>query len=418
MFEILKGLRVIEASAFVAAPLCGMTLGQLGADVIRFDPVRGGLDYSRWPVTEDGKSLYWAGLNKGKRSLAVDTRLAEGQRIIQRLITAPGEGNGILLTNFPVNKGWMSYKTLKAMRPDLIMVNLTGNPDGTSAVDYTVNCAAGFPYITGSPNPEGGLADPVNHVLPAWDAIAGIHLALAILAAERHRRLTGEGQLVTISLSDIAFAMTGHLGYIQEAQLQHEDRKACGNYLYGAYGKDFNCRDGRRLYIVVVTNRMWTELGKATGLTGSFTEIERRLGLDFKKEGDRFKASEEISAPLQAWCEARTLAEVEAAFMNTGVCWGPYRTFKQMVREDPRVSAANPMFSVLQQPGIGSYLVPGSPLDFSAFERQEPRRAPVLGEHTDEILGRELGMSGHEIATLRNKGVVSGPAVGSEEAAA
>ena len=91
-----------------------------------------------------------------------------------------------------------------------------------------------------------------------------------MLAAERHRRLTGQGQLVKIALSDIAFAMTGNLGYIQEAQLNKEERHAQGNYLYGAYGCDFNTSDQRQVYIVVVTNRMWTELGKATGLTETF----------------------------------------------------------------------------------------------------------------------------------------------------
>lgn len=80
MFNILQGLQIVEASAFVAAPLCGLTLAQMGADVVRFDPINGGLDANRWPVTEDGKSLYWVGLNKGKRSLAVNTRAPQGQR--------------------------------------------------------------------------------------------------------------------------------------------------------------------------------------------------------------------------------------------------------------------------------------------------------------------------------------------------
>ena len=118
MNKILDGLRVIEGAAFVAAPLCGMTLGQMGADVIRFDPIEGGLDARRWPVTRDGRSLYWAGLNKGKRSIAVNTRSPEGQELITALITAPGEGSGIFLTNFPTS-GWLGYETLRQRRADL-----------------------------------------------------------------------------------------------------------------------------------------------------------------------------------------------------------------------------------------------------------------------------------------------------------
>lgn len=408
MFRILDGLRVVEGSAFVAAPLCGVTLAQMGADVIRFDPIQGGLDARRWPVTAEGKSLYWPGLNKGKRSLAIDTRTPQGREIIANLITAPGPDKGIFVTNFPVDKGWMSYAQLRQCRGDLIMVNLLGNPDGTSAVDYTVNCAVGFPWITGGPY-QDQEAQPINHVLPAWDAIAGINLALSVLAAERHRRLTGVGQLVKVSLADIAFAMVGNLGYIQEAQLNPEERQAYGNSLYGAYGRDFGTADQRRVYIVVVTGRMWSELGKATALAKEFTAIESRLGLDFRQEGDRFTASDAISMPLRAWCAQRTLAQIEQAFRGTGVCWGPYQSFKQMVQEDPRCSTANPMFAELTQPGVGRFLVPGSPLNFGALPREVPLCAPMLGEHTDEILSQDLGMSDDEIGRLRDAGVIAGP---------
>jgi len=408
MFKILESLRVVESSAFVACPLGGMTLAQLGADVIRFDPIRGGIDARRWPITKAGKSLYWVGLNKGKRSLAIDTSNPEGQELLGELIAAPGAGNGIFSTNLRADKGWMSYGELRQRREDLIMVNLLGSSDGTSAVDYTVNCAAGFPFVTGNHH-AAGPPRPVNHVLPAWDALAGVSLALAILAAERHRRLTGEGQLVKLALSDITFAMTGHLGFIQEAQINQEDRKGYGNYLYGTYGSEFETSDRRWLYIVVVTSYMWKELLKVTGLGDVIDAIEAKLGLDFRKEGDRFLASEEISVPIRAWCAQRTLGEIEATFKGTGVCWGPYRTFRQMLAEDPRVSIANPMFSEIKQPGIGSYLVPGSPIDFGAFTREPPRRAPLLGEHTDEILSQDLGLSNTEIGRLRDAGVVSGP---------
>jgi len=408
MTKILEGLRVVESSAFVACPLGGMTLAQLGADVIRFDPLRGGIDARRWPITKQGKSLYWVGLNKGKRSLAIDATKPEGQEILTNLITAPGEGNGIFSTNLRADKGWMSYGELTKRREDLIMVNLLGSSDGTSAVDYTVNCAAGFPFVTGSRHKDSA-PHPVNHVLPAWDALAGVNLALAILAAERHRRLTGQGQLVKLALSDIAFAMTGHLGFIQEAQINQEDRKGYGNYLYGAYGSEFATADRRWIYIVVVTNYMWKELLKVAGIAEEIGAIEKRLGLDFKKEGDRFLASEEISEPIGEWCAKRTLAEIDEAFKGTGVCWGPYRTFRQMLQEDARVSTANPMFSELEQPGIGKFLVPGTPIDFGALDREPPRRAPVLGEHTDEILSGDLGMSDGEIGRLRDAGIVAGP---------
>ena len=142
---ILNDLTVIEGSAFVAAPLGGMTLAQLGADVIRFDQIGGGLDRDRWPLAAGGQSLFWAGLNKGKRSIEIDLRSDEGRELVGALVAAAGA----LLTNFPA-RGWLAYDTLRARRDDLVMVALTGNPDGTSEVDYTVNPATGFPFATGS----------------------------------------------------------------------------------------------------------------------------------------------------------------------------------------------------------------------------------------------------------------------------
>jgi len=188
---ILAGLRVVEVSAFVAAPLGGATLAALGADVIRVDPIGGGIDAGRWPLGPDGRSLYWAGLNQGKRSLALDLRSEEGRELVARLITCPGDGGGILLTNLPA-RGWLDYQALRARRDDLIMIAISGSRDGGTAVDYTVNAGAGFPLVTGPEGHEG----PVNHVLPAWDLQTGFLAALGVVAADRHRRLTGEGRLV------------------------------------------------------------------------------------------------------------------------------------------------------------------------------------------------------------------------------
>ena len=131
-----------------------MALGQLGADVIRFDALEGGLDYRRWPVTDRGDSLYWAGLNKGKRSFRVDIRSPRGRELVQALITAPGPEGGIFLTNLPA-RGWLGYEALSAMRADLILLNVTGARSGAPQVDYTVNASVGFPYVTGPEGREG-----------------------------------------------------------------------------------------------------------------------------------------------------------------------------------------------------------------------------------------------------------------------
>jgi 2-methylfumaryl-CoA isomerase len=405
MSGILSGLRIVEGSAFVAMPVGGMTMAQLGADVIRFDPIGGGLDYTRWPVTLDGQhSLFWAGFNKGKRSIAVDFRKPEGQDLLTRLITASGEGSGLFVTNFPA-RGWLDYETLKRHRDDLIMVNLVGRRDGGSEVDYTVNPQTGLPFVTGPTT----FPRPVNHLLPAWDCIAGQMAMVGLLAAERHRRLTGEGQLVRLALKDVALAMLGNLGKIAEVMINDADRPKDGNYLYGAFGRDFGSLDGKRLMVVGLTKGQWASLVKATGLEEELDALAKRLRLNFDKEGDRFRARREIARIFEPWFATRMLAEIRRLFDKYGVTWAQYRTVRDTVEHDPDCSTQNPMFSMVEQPEIGTYLMPGSPLAFGAVERTPVRRAPKLGEHTDEILLDVLGLGEVEVGRLHDQGIVAGP---------
>ena len=131
MNNLLADLRIVELSAFVAAPLGGMTMAQFGAEVIRIDPLRGAIDYNRWPVTDNGTSLYWAGLNKAKRSVALALDKPEGREIARAIATAPGPGAGIVLTNLPPLRG-LDYASLKAGRDDVILLRLIGNRDGSA----------------------------------------------------------------------------------------------------------------------------------------------------------------------------------------------------------------------------------------------------------------------------------------------
>ena len=412
MSEIVKGLRVVEVSAFIAAPYAGLSLAQMGADVIRIDPVGGGLDYGRWPVTKDGVSLYWAGLNKGKRSIMLNVRTDEGRELAHGLMTASdpdsGQSNGhpnggIVITNLPA-RGWLDYEKLKAKRDDLIMLAITGNRDGSVALDYTVNAAAGFPSVTG----PADYAGPVNHVMPVWDLIAGMSAANGILAADRLRAATGDGQLIRLALSDTAFSTLSHLGYVAEVQINGDERPAMGNHVYGTFGCDFETGDNRRVMITAFTPRHWSALIEATGIGERITKLEGALELDLGREEARFEARAAIAAILKPWFLARTMDEIRTALDAVGACWGPYQTFAQAVHEDPRVSTDNPMFQMVDQPGVGPYLASGEMLDFGALPRGPVKPAPRLGENTDEVLASVLGLSGGEIGRLHDQKVISG----------
>lgn len=410
---ILNGMRVIEGSAFVAVPLAGMTLAQMGAEVIRFDRIGGGLDAGRWPLSPSKQSLFWAGMNKGKKSIAIDMKAPRARELVTQIITAPGEDAGLFLTNLRV-RGWMDHETLSQHRDDLICVTLTGDRHGRPQVDYTVNPALGIPHITG---PEGS-ADPVANALPAWDLIAGNMCVSALLAAERHRLRTGHGQDVELSLKDVAAATLGHLGMIGDAVLNDEERTKAGNALYGAYGQDFVCADGRRVMVIGLTDRQWRGLVRATDSADAMAVIEARHGVDLRDEGIRWTLRHEITDVLKPWFAARPVDAFRKAFDEAGLTWAEFNTLKEAVATDPDLSPDNPMFQTLTQPGIGTFPVPATPVTYSDSARRAPVPAPALGMHTEEILGDVVGLTDTEIAQLFDEGIVESPQYSSARPAA
>lgn len=402
--SILKGMRVVEGSAFVAVPLAGMTLAQMGAEVIRFDRIGGGLDAGRWPLAPSGASLFWAGMNKGKKSIAVDMKSPQGQELVTRIVTAPGEDAGMLITNLRM-RGWLDYENLSRHRQDLIMVTLTGDRHGRPQVDYTVNPALGIPDITG---PEGH-EEPVANALPAWDLIAGNLVVSTLLAAERHRLRTGQGQNAELALKDVAAATLGHLGMIGDATLNATDRAKAGNALYGAYGKDFLCACGRRVMVIGLTGRQWKGLVAATDSRAAMDALAAAAGRDLNDEGARWDLRHAITAILEPWFAARRLEDFADDFDARGLTWSVFRTTRDALADDPDLSTDNPMFSMLDQPGLGQFPVPGAPMRFSRHERIPPVPAPSLGQHTEEILYDVAGLSGSEVGSLFDAGVVASP---------
>jgi 2-methylfumaryl-CoA isomerase len=283
------------------------------------------------------------------------------------------------------------------------MLAITGNRDGSTALDYTVNCAVGYPTATG---PVGGR-EPINHVMPAWDLICGQTAALGMLAADRHRTRTGEGSSMSLALSDVAFVAVSALGHVAEAQINGTERERFGNDLYGAYGTTFTTADGVVVYAVGISPKQWSGLLEATNATEAVAAIEAEHGVSFRDEGERFVHREAITAAIAPWVAAHGIDEVAARFDDLGVCWGRYQTFKELVDDDPRVSIESELFRNVDQPNIGTYLTPGSPVAFDGKLPVEPTPAPRLGEHTEAILADVLGLSPAEIGSLHDDGVVA-----------
>jgi 2-methylfumaryl-CoA isomerase len=385
----LTGLTVVEVSSFVAAPLCGMTLGQLGAQVIRIDPIGGASDVQRWPLAAGGTSIYWTGLNKGKRSATIDLRSTEGQQLIQRLIV---EGDGIVVTN-AAGLSWLSHDRLAAKRSDVIHVQLLGRGDGSTGVDYTVNAGIGFPLVTGPANHAG----PINHVLPAWDVCCGLYAALAVVTAVRRRDQSGVGARISLALEDVALATAGNLGLLTEPQVNGTQRQRLGNAIYGQYGQDFTSRDGVTFMVVTLTGRHFRDLVEVTGTGAAVSALAEALGVDFATEGDRYRYRDVLSGLFATWFADHTAQKITAALSDTTVLFERYSTFAE-VAADPKVTA-NPLFSRLHQPGVGDYFAPGLP---AAFDGTHPASAPApaLGQDTADVLGQYLGLTNADMARL------------------
>ncbi|AEV76259.1 putative acyl-CoA transferase/carnitine dehydratase [Mycolicibacterium rhodesiae NBB3] len=390
----LAGVRIVEISSFVAVPLAGMTLAQLGAEVIRVDPIGGAADYRRWPLTAEGESIYWAGLNKGKRSVAADMRSPDGQDLVQRLIA----GSDVLITNV-AGREWHSYDVLTRLRPDLIHVEVSGRSDGGTGVDYTVNASIGFPMVTG----PAELATPVNHVLPAWDVTCGIYTALSVTTALRHRDATGQGQRISIPLENVALATAGNLGFFTEVMINGTSRQRIGNAVFGQYGQDFTSSDGASFMIVALTNRHFRDLTELTGTTKAVAALAETLGADFTDEGQRYEHRGALFGLFNEWFSQHTAQEVTDALSASSVLWDRYRTFAEAARGD-RVTA-NPLFTSLDQPRIGEYLAPGLPMSIGGVY-PAAEVSPALGDDTAAVLGEWLGLGPDEIARLTDAGTV------------
>jgi 2-methylfumaryl-CoA isomerase len=226
--------------------------------------------------------------------------------------------------------------------------------------------------------------------LPAWDIATALLTSTAVLAAERDRRLTGCGRLVRIALADVALSVAGHLGLLDEALLIAEPRGRYGNALFGSFGRDYRTRDDRYVIVLALTPRQWTALAEATGLVAAFRAVETQHGVDLRDEGARFVHRADLAALVERWVREHTLAEIESVFAEHGVLWGPYRTFKELVRDEPR--AATPTASPIRFDGAD---VPATP-------------APALGADTHAVLGELLRFDSSELAELAAAGVIEG----------
>ena len=407
MYQLLNDLSIIEVSSFVASPTAGLYCAQMGAEVIRVDHKAGGLDYDRYMLTQEGRSLSWENLNRAKKSVALDLRSGEGRELCVELAAQTGN----CITNLP-EKSFLSHAAMKAAQPDgapdMTSVRIMGWHDGRQAMDFTVNAASGYPLMCGPEDWDMETAPPVNQVLPAWDFITGAYCAFALLAALRHRDTTGEGSEVRVPLGDVAIGTVANSGMMAEMLYRGSNRERLGNAIWGAFGRDFRSRDGVRFMVAALTPKQCTGLVEAFDLAEPIARLETELGVKFA-DGDRprFEHRHRLFDLFQQVAGVHDYAALESRMAANGCTFERYRT-AQEAANDPVLVDDNPLFGPSPpNPSGFDYPAPRSFANIPDRTPDDPAPAPYLGQHSEEVLAEKLGLSSGAIGKLVDAGTVA-----------
>ena len=403
MYQLLNDLSIIEVSSFVASPTAGLYCAQMGAEVIRVDHKAGGLDYDRFLLTKEGRSLSWENLNRAKKSVALDLRSGEGRELCVELARKTGQ----CITNLP-EQSFLSHAAMSDGRPDMVSLRIMGWHDGRQAMDFTVNAASGYPLMTGPAEWDQETAPPVNQTLPAWDFITGAYCSFALLAALRHRDATGEGSEVRVPLGDVAIGTMANSGAMAEMLYRGSDRERLGNAIWGAFGRDFRSKDGTRFMVAALTAKQWAGLVEAFGIEQEIGALEAELGVRFA-DGDRprFEHRQRLFDLFQTHAGQHDYAEIEIKLSDAGATFERYRTMHEAAN-DPVLIDRNPLFGPSPaNPSGFEYPATRSFAHMPEKQAGDPAPAPYLGQHSEEVLAERLGLSSGEIGRLVDAGTVA-----------
>ena len=393
---VLEGIRVLDFGRYIAGPFCAALLGDLGAEVIRIERIGGGEDRGMIPVGTgpDGGGAMFLAMNRNKLGMTLDPAAPGGRGVVRKLVATAD----VVVANLPprvLRSLALDLDSLRQTKPDIILTTVTGfgsgGPmSGKHGFDGIGQSMSGAVYLTGTPE------QPVALKLPWVDFGTACLSAFGTMAALLERGKTGRGQKVEGALLRTAVAFAN--ATLIEQALTRVNRTAIVNRGFNSAPADiFRTRDGWIVATVIGAPmfRRWVEL---------IGEDHWLHDPRFKDDQSRADHGEIISARMGEWCASRTCAEaldaLEAASIVAGQVYSP-----QQALEDPHIRAAR-LLEEVTFPGLGRTLpLAPTPIELSESPGAYRRRAPLIGEHTDEILVG-LGYTDAQIASLREEGVI------------
>ena len=391
----LDGVRVLDLSRVLAGPFCGMLLSDLGADVVKIEDTGAGDESRTWPPHKDGESAAFLVINRNKRDMTLDLQTPEGVGVLERMVATAD----VLIENFrtgTMESFGLGYDTLAALNPGLVYCSVsafgrTGPRKDGACYEALMQAFSGIMSITGEPD-----GAPVRAGVSFLDLTTGIFCAFGIVNALLHRTRTGLGQRVDGSLLETAVTLLNYHaeGYLLTGAIP----KALGSShpSLSPY-RTFRCRDGQWVFIAGANDRFWQRLAPALGL--AHMADDPRFAVNIQ----RVKHRRELEAALEDAIGKQDRAPLLELLEEAGVPATPVNTVDQ-VMNDPQ-TAARAMIERVVHPRLGEIPVVGTPVKFSRMRAGVRRPAPLLGQHTDEIL-TEHGYTRDEITALRAKKVV------------
>ena len=387
----LEGIRVLDLGRYQAGPRCGLMFARMGAEVIKVESVAGDESRKNGPTVR-GQSAYWVQYNSGKKSLSINLRSSEGKEILTDLI----KKSDILIQNFrpgTIDIMGFGYEKLREINPKIIMVNVSaygqyGPYKDRVGFDPIGQAMGGLMSLTG----EEGMP-PVKTFFPLIDRITSLHATIGALAALREREISGEGQTIDVCLADTGYTcneipISAYLGSGYE-----QTREGNGRGTGGCY----QSKDG--WVILAATNEnMWVRLSESIGKSEWLTDDRFQTRLDRTRTN-----AEALESELSEWFSGKTMGEAVEILSSNGVPCSPVNTTAQAA-VDPHLTDREIIVEV-PDPVAGSIHVSGKMIKFGRTE-MVVGSAPVVGQHSEEILSGILGYSEERINELNNNQVV------------